>query len=68
LNKFKNHLNNKKNLYERFLDVHTQKFASPFYDEEEFYEIAHNFFSFYIRYWESVEQLMSEANASNSDD
>jgi len=68
LNRFKNDLNNKKNLYERFLDVHTQKFASPFYDKEEFYDIAYNFFSFYIRFWESVEQLMSEADSTNSED
>lgn len=68
LSKLESDLRNKENLFEFFSKIHLQRSWGEFYSKEEFYNIITPFIEFYIRYWESVKQIMFDANTANSDE
>ena len=67
LEQLKEDLIYRENLYELFSQTHQQYRGGAFYTREEFYNIITPFIQFYIRYWESVETIMREAQWANDD-
>ena len=67
LDKLRSDVEKRENLYELFHDIHTKKFAWPFYNEEEFYDILSTYFDFLLVFWKSVCDAMLKAKVANSD-
>jgi len=68
LEKLRNDIKTKENLYDLFFRTHSSRCVGPFYDEEEFYEVMKPFFEFYIKYWECVRQIFVDAHNANSNE